>query len=191
MATEIKKNRKIDQRWTKLLAARFTPVSDVFLENYSKLKPAIKPVEAMFIIHLLSFKWDRNDPFPSFGKVAGYMGISAAAVRAYARSLENKGYLKRRAVLGRTSRFDLKPLFAALEAHLLKTFQDRAEAVKNKGDSQEDVSGELMKFVLDAMNKVGLKPAASSAQAPAIKTPPKQTDLLDEEDGGGDENTLT
>jgi len=174
MANEIKKNRKIDQRWTKLLSVRFTPVSDVFLENYSKLKPAIKPVEAMFIIHLLSFKWDRNDPFPSFGKVATYMGISPAAVRAYARSLEKKGYLERRAVVGRTSRFNLNPLFAALETHLLKTMKDKAEAIKDKDGLKDGVSAELMEFVIDAMNKVGLKAAAPSTQGSIAKSANKQ-----------------
>ena len=166
---ETKKDRKIEQRWTKALAARFTPVSDVFLENYSKLAPPIKPIEAMFIVHLLSFKWDRGHPFPSFGKVAGYMGISTAAVRGYARALESKGYLKRLAVVGSTTRFDLNPLFLALEKRLLKTFQEKARSIQDDGTAQSNDSSELMSFILDAMNKVGLKPAVASPPADSVK----------------------
>lgn len=168
---EAKKDRKIEQRWTKALAARFTPVSDVFLENYSKLVPPIKPIEAMFIVHLLSFKWDRGHPFPSFGKVAGYMGISTAAARGYARALETKGYLKRLAVVGSTTRFDLNPLFLALEKRLLQTFQEKAQNIQGFGDVPASDSSELMQFLLDAMNKVGLKAAVSSPATSSGKKP--------------------
>lgn len=110
----------IDKRWTpELIRARgFTPISNYFLESYSALDPALSAREAMFIVHLLSFKWDEGSPFPSFGRLADLMGISVSAARAYARSIERKGYLKRQERRATTSLFLLDPLFKALELRL-------------------------------------------------------------------------
>lgn len=54
-------------------------------------------------------------PFPGFTTLAGRMGISATAAWAHARSLEKKGYLVRQMRVGTTNKFDMHPLFAALE----------------------------------------------------------------------------
>lgn len=70
----------------------------------------------MFIIHLLSFKWDEKSPFPSFTKLSSLMGVSPSATRLYARKLETKGYLERQSRDGKTSTFDLNLLFVRLEA---------------------------------------------------------------------------
>lgn len=110
----------ITKRWTpELIRARgFTPISNYFLESYSTLRPAITMREAMFIVHLMSFKWDEKNPFPSFTKLSSQMGISLSAARAYGRSLEKKGYINRERREGATTVFDLQPLFDRLEARL-------------------------------------------------------------------------
>jgi hypothetical protein len=105
--------RTVSNRWTPRLAAEgWTPVVAVFLHNYHRLK--IRAVEALFIVHLMSFKWDKKAPFPRFGLLAKHMGVSPAAARSYARSLERKGLLMRQARVGSASRFYLQPLFEAL-----------------------------------------------------------------------------
>lgn len=108
--------REISKRWTPaLIADGFTPVSDFFLKNYHSLKPPIKATEAMFLVHLMSHKWDNSAPFPSFSTIAARMGVTAAAARGYARNLEKSGYLTRVQRIGQTNRFLVEPLFRALE----------------------------------------------------------------------------
>lgn len=108
--------RNVARRWTPKLAESFTPVSDFFLENYHRLSPPVTSLEAMFIIHLVRHKWDEKPPYPSFRTIAKRMGVTDTSVRNHARSLERgKKYLRREKVVGQPNRFDLQPLFKALE----------------------------------------------------------------------------
>ena len=88
----------------------------------------------MLIIHLMRHKWDSKMPFPGSKLLAKRMGISATAVRGHARSLERKGYLKRIKRTGTTNKFDLSPLFRALEAYL-----DTVEAEKKAKANREEL----------------------------------------------------
>ena len=106
--------REVAVRWTPALAkAGWTPVADYFLHNYHRL--AIRHAEAMFLVHLISYKWTAEAPFPRFGTIAQQMGVSLTAVRAYARNLERGGLLRRECNVGSTNRFFLDPLFNKLE----------------------------------------------------------------------------
>jgi DNA-binding transcriptional MocR family regulator len=62
----------------------------------------------------MEFKWDSNDPYPSYKVLAQRMGVSDKLVRRHAQSLEIKGYLRRKQRIGDTNLFDLTPLFDAL-----------------------------------------------------------------------------
>jgi DNA-binding IclR family transcriptional regulator len=106
----------------------WTPVSDDFLRYYGELYPQISTGEAMFIIQLLSYKWDEKMPRPGFKTIARRMGISDNQARTYARSLEKNGYLVRVKRVGQTNRFDLTPMFAALE----KEAKERAKLQANE-----------------------------------------------------------
>lgn len=121
-------SENIGKRWTpRLVRDGFTPIADFFLENYYRLAPPVSSLEAMFIIHLMRHKWDEKAPHPSFKTIARRMGVSDATTRAYARSLEEKRLLRRMTRdgqpvnvdgvrrTGETNRFDLTPLFDALE----------------------------------------------------------------------------
>src|SRR4051812_27140574 len=108
--------REVASRWTPaLVGGGWTPISDFFLESYRKLNPPISNPEALFVIHLMRHKWDDQHPFPGFATIAKRMGISTTAARGHARALEGKGYLQRVMRIGTTNRFDLRPLFHALE----------------------------------------------------------------------------
>jgi DNA-binding IclR family transcriptional regulator len=69
----------------------------------------------MFILHLMSFKWSEQAPYPSYKTLAKRMGVTDKMVRRYAAGLEDKGYLKREGWIGSTNTFDLTPLFALLD----------------------------------------------------------------------------
>lgn len=110
----------IGKRWTEAIASDgFTPVPAAFLEHYAAL--GISSSEAMFLIHLLSHKWDKNNPFPGFARIAARMGMTETAVRGHARKLEKRNLLKRILRPGKSNEFDLKPLFQKLEEQRLKS----------------------------------------------------------------------
>jgi hypothetical protein len=123
--------RSPTDRWTPVLGKRFTPVSDEFLRLYGQLYPPITNGEAMFIIQLLSFKWDEKMPRPGFKTIAKRMGISDTQARSYARNLEKNNYLGRIKRVGQTNRFDLTPLFKVLEHEL-------AELAKQKEQEEDE-----------------------------------------------------
>ena len=94
----------------------YLPVPSVFLREYSRLKPySLTHGEALFVLHLMDFKWDREPPFPSYKRLASRMGVTSKMVRRHAIALERKGYLKRVARHGSTNLFDLTPLFTKLK----------------------------------------------------------------------------
>ena len=106
--------RQIAVRWTpRLASAGWTPICDYFLRNYHRLK--ISHTEAMVIIHIMSFKWDSDAPFPALKTIAKRMGITAPSVRTHLRNLEGKRLLRRQMSIGTTNRFHLQPLFERLE----------------------------------------------------------------------------
>jgi DNA-binding MarR family transcriptional regulator len=107
------------KRWSKLLAEDgHTPVVNYFLEHYHDLKPyPLTSGEAMFIIHLMSFKWGEEAPFPGYKTIAKRMGVSHKTARRHAQQLEGKKYLIRELRQNRTNIFHLKKLIEALEDH--------------------------------------------------------------------------
>jgi hypothetical protein len=104
-------------RWkhADLFAFGFLSVPAVFLQHYATLKPyPLTTSEAMFVLQLMSFKWDAKAPFPSYRTLAARMGVTEKMARRYAKQIEEKGYLRRASRVGRTNAFDLNPLFDAL-----------------------------------------------------------------------------
>ena len=111
-------SRTFVQRWgghDELFDRGFVVVPSTFFRNYSRLKPhPLSGGEALFVLHLMEFKWDAAQPFPGYKTLGQRMGVSDKMVRRYAQGLEAKGFLRRRVRVGRTNLFDLTPLFAAL-----------------------------------------------------------------------------
>jgi hypothetical protein len=106
--------RTVADRWTsELVKGGHVAVARTFLRNYSKLN--IRPNEAMFIIHLIDFKWTQAAPFPTYKRLAEYMGVSDKQVRRLAQSLQVKKLLHREVRQAKPNRFHLDKLFAALE----------------------------------------------------------------------------
>lgn len=109
----------LSKRWHPALAADgFTPISTYFLENYHRLKPYdLTHGEAMFVIHLMQYKWNEQAPFPAYKTIAERMHVSEKTARRYAVSLDKKGYLRREFRIGNTNLFHLRGLIDALVEH--------------------------------------------------------------------------
>lgn len=120
------KNHAIRERWGghHALADQFTPISLFFLQHAHKLEvPAKKgktkrlsSSEVMFIIHMMSFKWDRREPYPSLKTIAARMNLQTRQVRNIVASLEKGGYIQRvpQRDTGRPNLYNMDGLFAAL-----------------------------------------------------------------------------
>lgn len=110
-------SRTYAARWrhADLLESGYLVVPSIFLRHYSQLKPySLTHGEVLFILHLMEFKWDSADPFPSYDTLARRMGISTKMARRYGKALEQKGFMRRKIRTGNTNRFDLSPLFDKL-----------------------------------------------------------------------------
>jgi DNA-binding MarR family transcriptional regulator len=119
--------RSFSKRWKHegLLVDGYLVVPSQFMRLYARLKPYPLTVgEAMFVLHLMEFKWSEAAPYPSYRILAERMGCSDKLVRRHARSLEEKKLLRRKQRRATTNLFDLTPLFDAL---LNAIERDRAE----------------------------------------------------------------
>lgn len=73
--------------------------------------------EVLILIQLLSFKWTKEPPRPPIEMLAERLDKTPRAVSGILAGLKKKGLLKwERGARGRANRYDLQPLFTALEA---------------------------------------------------------------------------
>ena len=116
------KPRDIVTRWgghAELFSRGFVPVPVTFLKSYASLEPfAMTSAEAMLVLQLMAHKWDADDPYPGYKSLAKRLGKTEGYARTLARNLEGKKLLARIVRTGTTNRFNLRPLFDKLKAHL-------------------------------------------------------------------------
>lgn len=130
-------NRSFASRWRheSLFEKGYLVVPTLFLQHYAQLKPfSLTSGEALFVLHLMEFKWDRSAPFPAYKTLAARMGISPKMARRHAKSLEVKKYLKRRMRVGQTNHFDLNPLFDAVVKAAQENKQKQRTERKRTGE---------------------------------------------------------
>lgn len=89
---ETSDNRIIVRFGNELMQGGFTSVPNLVLEHYAAL--GITEGELLFTIHIWSFWWNRQLPYPSLSTVAARMNKSWRSVHRYAKSLEDKGLLR-------------------------------------------------------------------------------------------------
>lgn len=116
--TQNRESRSAVERWGQmrdLFIEGFIVVPNRFFKRYATLRPEpLTSGEALFVLHLMTFKWEAAAPYPSYGTLAKRMGITDKMARRYAQRLEQKRYLVRIFRKRAPNRFDLTPLFRAL-----------------------------------------------------------------------------
>ena len=117
--------RDVAARWTERLGSQFCPVSSYFLSNYSRLRPhssadGLNSAQAMLVIQLMDFKWDRRPPHPSTAELARRLGVTQRSVRDNLRTLEGLGLLKE----ANASGLDSLPSKAQLTSPLMPFLTD-------------------------------------------------------------------
>lgn len=135
------KSYSVDKRWGDTLAKPFTPVSLFFLKNYSKLNAlpnarGLTPTEAMLIVHLMSYKWDDRDPYPTVPMLAKLMGIAPRTVRNHLKTLEDHRLITRkRSPYGGSNRYDMSGLIRALEELQAKEEETSSSATSSSPEA--------------------------------------------------------
>lgn len=89
---------KIVQIWGDILDEGFTSVPNILLKHRDKL--SIKAQHLTLIIDIMSFKWDSENPFPSYSTLAKRSGVAERSIKRLTQDLEEMDLLKR------TPRFD-------------------------------------------------------------------------------------
>ena len=109
-------NRSLGARWGSplLFQEGFVAVPAAFLRLYTRLD--LSNGQFVFILQLMSFKWNESAPFPSYKTLAQRMGITTEMARQHAKHLEEKGLLRRVKRNGQSNAFDLQPLTTALQS---------------------------------------------------------------------------
>jgi len=94
----------------------YTAIPNKFFYASANLRPPLTQGELLFVLQLMTFKWDEAAPHPSYQTMANLMGVNEKTVQRYAQSLCRKKYLYRVFRPHATNRFDLTNFFDALAA---------------------------------------------------------------------------
>ncbi len=97
-----------------LFSEGYTIVPNKFFFAFANLRPPLTHGELLFVLRLMTFKWDEAAPHLSYQTLANLMGVNEKTVQRYAQALCRKKYLYGVFQLHATNRFDLTNFFAAL-----------------------------------------------------------------------------
>jgi hypothetical protein len=111
-------DHNVEATWNNTVPGGFTAVKNVFLRNYSSLRLSHR--QALMVIHVLSYKWNIDDPFPSVESIAKQLGCSKASVRRDIKAMQDLGFLVRRPKMRKdgsteSAFWDFSGLFAKLK----------------------------------------------------------------------------
>ncbi len=154
---------KIVQIWGDILDEGFTSVPNILLRYRSNLE--IKPQHLVLVIDIMSFKWDSENPFPSYSTLAQRAGIAERSIKRIVQDLEEMNLLIRTQRFDEesgaqiTTIFDFRPLVQKLTEEKKKADMGHKSSTTNKtkthsgggttvqGGSDKFVRGEGDKFV--------------------------------------------
>ena len=115
---------RIIQIWGDILDAGFTSVPNILLRYRANL--GIKPKHLSLIIDIMSFKWDKDSPFPSYSTLAHRAGIEERSIKRITQDLEELNLLIKDPRFDEetgaqiTTIFDFRPLIKKLTGEMAK-----------------------------------------------------------------------
>lgn len=112
-------SHKFEQKWSfEVMMYGFTQVPNLLISCQGHLK--ITDGEMMTLLSLLTH-WYRHDTkiYPSIERLAKFSHKGYSTVQKRLRTLEQKGFIKRRHSGGKTTTYDILPCVAALYRHSL------------------------------------------------------------------------
>lgn len=132
---------KIVQIWGEILDEGFTSVPNILLRYRSQI--GLKPKHIMLIIDIMSFKWDKDSPFPSYSTLSLRAGVEERSIKRITQDLEELGLLVKTPRFDDetgaqvTTVFDFRPLVQKLIDEMNRDNQeDEGQEGKNSGGSK-------------------------------------------------------
>lgn len=111
--TNNKQSRSFADKWSPNIERHgHTDIPNLLLESLGKLK--IPACELLTLIALLSYKWGKDEPWPSNKTISLRANCTPRTVRKHMESLEKKGILKRVPGIHLSNVYDLSALIAKL-----------------------------------------------------------------------------
>jgi len=151
LSTNKQDKTRIVQIWGDILDEGFTSVPNLLLRYRSSL--GIKPKHLTLIIDIMSFKWDRYSPFPSYSTLAKRAGIEERSIKRITQDLEELYLLIKEPRFDEetgaqiTTIFDFRPLVKKLTEEMLKedlyqdTGEENATNSKDRGHDRNATGG--------------------------------------------------
>jgi hypothetical protein len=127
---------KIVQIWGDILDEGFTSVPNILLRYRSNL--GIKPHHLALVIDIMSFKWDTENPFPSYSTLAQRADVTERGIRKTVHELERQNLLIRTQRFDEesgaqiTTIFDFRPLIQKLKEEMHKVEMTTELSTANK-----------------------------------------------------------
>jgi len=150
---------KIVQIWGDVLDEGFTSVPNILLRYRSSLR--IKSHHLALIVDIMSFKWDSENPFPSYSALAKRAGMTERRIMQTAQELERLNLLIRTQRFNEdtgvqiTTIFDFRPLVQELKGEMCKAEAEtgrRSSTAYGAGIHKKEVEprrrGEGEKFIM-------------------------------------------
>lgn len=144
MPTNKQDKTRIVQIWGDILDEGFTSVPNLLLRYRSAL--GIKPKHLTLIIDIMSFKWDRYSPFPSYSTLAKRAGVEERSIKRITQDLEELHLLIKEPRFNDhtgaqiTTIFDFRPLVKKLTEEMLRA--DYNEEITDKDTEDLDSKGD-------------------------------------------------
>ncbi|MGH7884932.1 MAG: helix-turn-helix domain-containing protein [Thermodesulfobacteriota bacterium] len=131
MSTNKSDKTRIVQIWGEILDEGFTSVPNILLRYRKNL--GIKPKHLSLIIDIMSFKWDSENPFPSYTTLAIRADMEERSIKRTMQELEELGLLIKTPRFDEesgaqiTTIFDFRPLIKKLTEEKKKATNDKKD----------------------------------------------------------------
>lgn len=105
------------QKWSQETGANgFTQVPNILLTCHGSL--GLSYGELVTLVQLMSFWFEhQSEVYPSISRIAKRSNKGYSTTQRHLKSLDDKGFIKRKYVFGETNRYDLKPCAIKLHQH--------------------------------------------------------------------------
>ena len=166
MTTTKNDKTRIVQVWGEILDEGFTSVPNILLRYRKHL--GIKAKHLALIIDIMSFKWDSENPFPSYTTLAARAGMEERSVKRTMQELEELDLLIRTPRFNEesgaqiTTVFDFRPLIKKLTE----------ERQKNKGDKKD--TGRVTEMSPGGMTEMSQGGVTEMSQGGVTEMSPKE-----------------
>lgn len=165
---------KIVQIWGNILDEGFTSVPNILLKYRHNI--GIKAQHLTLVIDIMSFKWDTDNPFPSYSTLARRAGVAERTIKRVTQDLEELNLLIRtprfdnRTGAQITTIFDFRPLVEKLteEVEKAKSNKNLSKLIE-EGDTR--VTGRVSELSRGGMTNMSPKEYTSINKTNINKNP--------------------